>query len=136
MPADPKVLHPDLTPEERRRLVFEGIELFNRGEFFASHESWEEVWRSTTPEPRDLFQGLVQIAAGMHHAVDRGKPEPARRVLGKGRRHLEPLAPVSCGLDVAALVAQVERWEEWLEDGRGGAPAPPVIEVLDPEAVR
>lgn len=126
-----RVLHPDLTAAERRALVWEGIERFNAGRFYDAHESWEEVWRSTTPEPKDLFQGLVQVAAGMHHVLDRGALEPGRRVLGKGRRRLEPLGPVCCGIDVAALVAAVRAWEEWLPERAGPPPAPPAIEVRD-----
>jgi predicted metal-dependent hydrolase len=56
-------LHPDLDPAERRRLVRLGVDLFNRGDFFEAHEVLEEVWRSTRPEPRDLFQELIQVAA-------------------------------------------------------------------------
>ncbi|HEX5761178.1 MAG TPA: DUF309 domain-containing protein [Thermoanaerobaculia bacterium] len=130
-----RVLHPDLTPEKRRTLVREGVERFNAGRFYDAHESWEEVWRSTTPEPRELFQGLVQIAAGMHHVLDRGRPEPGRRVLGKGRRRLEALPPVCCGLDVEALVAAVRAWEEWLPGCAGPAPPPPALRVLAADQV-
>ena len=131
-----RVLHPDLTAEERRALVWEGIERFNAGRFYDAHESWEEVWRSTTPEPKDLFQGLVQIAAGMHHVLDRGAPEPGRRVLGKGRRRLEPLGAVCCGMDLTALIAAVVAWEQWLEKDVDPAPTPPSVHVLDPSLVR
>jgi len=128
-------LHPDLTAEERRRLILRGVELFNRGEFFEAHEAWEEVWRSTTPEPRDLFQGLVQVAAALHHAVDRGKPTPARRVLARGRRRLVPLAPAACGLDLAALLTELDRWDRWLAAGEGERPPLPKIRVADLAAV-
>ena len=129
-------LHPDLAPAERRRLILEGVELFNRGEVFAAHEAWEEVWRSTTPEPRDLFQGLVQVAAGLHHAVDRGRPAPARRVLARGRRRLAPLAPTACGLDLAALLGDLDRWDRWLAAREGERPPLPQIRIADPDAVR
>jgi predicted metal-dependent hydrolase len=123
-----RVLHPDLPPEERRRLFYEGIDRFNGGLFYEAHDSWEEIWRSTTPEPRDLFQGLVQVTAGMHHALDRQRPEPAARVLAKGRRRLEPLAPVCLGLDLEALLESVRDWEGWLTGDRTGA-APPVPRI-------
>lgn len=130
-------LHPELTAGERRRLFFEGIELFNRGEHFESHESWEEIWRSTTPEPRDLFQGLIQVAAGLHHWLERGKAAPAARVMARGRRRLEPLAPVSHGLDLEGFLTGVERWEHWLTGPRR-EPAPPVprVRVVEDGAVR
>lgn len=72
----------------------------------------------------------------MHHAVDRGRAEPARRVLSKGRWRLEPLAPVCHGVDLESLLRSVRRWEEWLEGGgQGEAPAVPVLRVVDPDAL-
>jgi predicted metal-dependent hydrolase len=130
-----RILRPELTPEERRRLFRLGINLFNRGEFFAAHEAWEEIWRSDRPEPRDLFQGLVQVAAGLHHWLDRGKAAPARRVMARGRRRLESLDPACRGLDLASLAAAVEGWERWLGDAAGEPPAPPRLVVLDPAAL-
>jgi len=131
-----RALHPDLSADERRKLFWEGIERFNAGRFYDSHDAWEEIWRSTTPEPRDLFQGLVQIAAGMHHVLDREKPEPGRRVLGKGRCRLEPFAPAACGLDIDRLLAAVRAWEDWLGRKEGARPALPRVTVLDPDQVR
>ena len=124
-------LHPVLDPGERRELFQEGIRLFNRAEFFACHEAWEEIWRSTTPEPKDLFQGLIQVGVGLFHFFERRRPDVARRVLAKGRRRLEPLAPTSHGLNLAALLAAVEAWEAWLEEGRGEPPPAPRLEVVD-----
>jgi uncharacterized protein len=129
-----RVLHPELSPEERRRLFQEGIDLFNRGDFFAAHEAWEEIWRSTNPEPRELFQGLVQVAAALHQVLDLKRQAGPRNTFAKSRSHLEPCAPVCCGLDVAALLDAVREWQEWLE-GERERPAVPVIRVVEPAAV-
>src|SRR5215470_6566127 len=118
-----RVLHPHLSSGERERLFREGIDLFNQGRFFAAHEAWEEIWRSTTPEPKDLFQGLIQVAAALHQYLDLKRTEGPRRTLAKARRNLEPFAPEALGIDVAGLLAQVGRWEAWLQD-RGGDPPP------------
>jgi uncharacterized protein len=134
--AERRVLHPTLSAVERRRLFREGIERFNRGEFFASHESWEEIWRSTDPEPRDLFQGLIQVAAGLHLFLNLQRPAPARQTLAKGRLRLEPYGPAASGLDLDTLLAAVRRWEAWLAAGAtAAAPPAPAIRVLDPAAV-
>lgn len=120
------VLHPDLTAEERERLFRQGIELFNQGRFFESHEAWEEIWRSTTPEPRDLFQGLIQVAAALHQFDLKRKHAP-RRTLAKARLRLEPYAPTALGLDLADLLEQVGIWQSWLEHRQGDAPPVPVL---------
>jgi predicted metal-dependent hydrolase len=128
-------LHPNLSPEERRRLFLEGIELFNHGEFYDSHEVWEDIWRSTTPEPKNLFQGLIQVAAALHQFLDLKRQEAPGRTLAKARARLEPYAPVACGLDVAALLDHVGVWEAWLEKKEGELPPVPLLRVLDPAAV-
>jgi len=124
-----RILHPDLSPGERRRLFQEGIDLFNRGDFFLAHEAWEEIWRSTTPEPRELFQGLVQVAAALHQILDLKRRIGPRNTLAKARAHLEPCAPVTCGVDVAALLDDVGGWQEWLER-EGDRPDVPIIRMV------
>jgi uncharacterized protein len=120
-------LHPVLTAERRAELVAEGTTLFHAGSYFAAHEAWEEVWRSTTPEPRDLFQGLVQLAAAFHHWRVRRRPDVALRVLGKARRRLARVSPAAAGLDVAGLLEQIARWEAWLVTKDGEPPASPEL---------
>ena len=129
-------LHPNLTPAERRRLFLKGIELFNGGRFYDSHEVWEDVWRSTTPEPKNLFQGLIQIAAALHQFLGLHRQHAPGRTLAKARVRLEPYVPVACGLDIASLLDHVGIWESWLEGKEGHPPPVPVVKVLDPDAVR
>lgn len=129
-------LHPELAFEERRRLFFTGVSQFNEGRFFASHEAWEEIWRSTTPEPRDLFQGLIQVAAGMHHFRCRSRPRVAARVLAKGRRRLEGLPSPCLGVELEDLLESVRQWEAWLETTVGEPPADPCLTVRDPARFR
>jgi uncharacterized protein len=128
-------LHPDLSAEDRRRLFLDGIDLFNQGRFYESHEVWEEIWRSTTPEPRDLFQGLVQVAAAMHQFLDLKRDAGPGRTLAKARAHLEPLAPTSHGLDIADLLRSVGVWEDWLQRRAGDPPPVPTLKILDLAAI-
>ena len=128
-------LHPDLSPEQRARLFREGIELFARGEFFEAHETWETIWRSTTPEPRELFQGLIQVAAALHQFRDLKRTVGPRNTLAKARSHLEPYAPSARGLDIETLLESVGAWQAWLEHREGPHPPPPVLRVLDPAAI-
>jgi hypothetical protein len=129
-------LHPELLPEERRRLLLEGIDLFNSARFYDAHEAWETVWRSTTPEPKELLQGLIQVAVGMVHQLDRRRPAVARRVLAKARRRIEPFAPAALGLDLEALLLSVDRWDRWLERREGVSPPLPSLRVAWPAQLR
>lgn len=129
-------LHPDLVPEERRRLLREGIDLFNSARFYQAHEAWETVWRSTTPDPKELLQGLIQVAVAMVHHLDRGRPAVARRVLAKGRRRIEPFAPAALGLDLRQLLASVDRWDGWLTHRDGEPPPLPRVRIARPSDLR
>ena len=44
----------------------EGIRLFNKGEYWESHEAWEFVWKRCEEPPRVFFQALIQLAAAYH----------------------------------------------------------------------
>jgi predicted metal-dependent hydrolase len=122
-----RVLHPDLSAAELERFFGEGIALFNQGRFFEAHEAWEEIWRSTTPEPKDLFQGLIQVAAALHQFLDLKRIDGPRRTLAKARRRLEPYAPIALGIDIEDLLEQVRRWEAWLEHREGEPPSTPTL---------
>jgi predicted metal-dependent hydrolase len=127
-----KVLHPELSPGERRALLLRGVELFNQGEHFAAHEAWEEVWRSTNPEPKPLFQGLIQAAAALHQILDLGRERGPRGTLSKALRNLESFRPRACGFELEELCGQLESWLLWLEEG-GEQPPIPALRVVDPE---
>lgn len=128
-----RVLHPVLAPGERRRFLLEGLEHFNAGRFFEAHESWEEIWRSTTPEPRELWRGLIQVAVGLYHFRVRRRPGPARRVLARGLRRLEGFPRGTEGLDLEALRTAAREWEDWLAEREGPPPPLPRLKHLDPD---
>lgn len=125
-----KRLHPELTAGRRAQLARRGEALFGAGRFFAAHECWEEIWRSTDPAPRDLWQGLVQLAAAFHHLRARGRPDVARRVMAKARRRLLAVPPGAHAVDLPAVLTQVDRWLEWLAAAGTGEAA-----VAEPPAV-
>jgi hypothetical protein len=60
----------------------------------------------------------------------------ARRVLAKGRRRIEPYLPAALGIDLEALLANVQRWNRWLEDQEGDAPPVPRLLVARPAELR
>src|SRR5439155_27159651 len=85
-----------------------GLDLIRSGEFFAAHEELELVWRAAAPEERDFVQGLVHVAVAWYQA-GRGNTVGCTRQLEKAERRLSPYAPRHRGVDVASLLAQVER---------------------------
>lgn len=86
------------SPELRR-----AIDQFNRGEFFACHETLEGLWIHEPGALRELYQGILQVAVGFYHHR-RGNQRGAILCLERGLRRLGPFRPACQGIDVGRLV--------------------------------
>jgi predicted metal-dependent hydrolase len=100
-----------------------GIELIRKGEYFAAHEELEDVWRAAEPAERDFLQGLVHVAVAWYQA-GRGREIGCARQLEKASRRLAPYAPEHRGIDVAALLVQLEAAQAIVAGGSLDLPAP------------
>jgi len=45
----------------------EGVEHFNRQDFYSAHDAWESLWLERFGEERDFLQGLILCAVALHH---------------------------------------------------------------------
>ena len=54
-------------PENLSQLALDGIEEFNRGEFYECHEYLEEAWMQEPRRVRFLYQGILQVGVGFYH---------------------------------------------------------------------
>jgi uncharacterized protein len=84
--------------------IHEALALVRRGQGFAAHEEFEELWRAAAPGERDLYQGLVHVAVATYQD-GRGNAVGRTRQLEKALRRLAPYAPSYEGLDVEQLLA-------------------------------
>jgi uncharacterized protein len=84
-----------------------GLDLARAGEYFAAHEALEDAWRAAEPAEKDFFQGLVHVVVAWYQA-GRGNEVGCTRQLEKAARRLAPFAPSHRGVDVAAILGQVE----------------------------
>jgi predicted metal-dependent hydrolase len=87
-----------------------GLGLAQAGAFLEAHEAFETAWRACDADERDFFQGLVHVVVSAYQH-GRGKPVAAERQRVKALRRLAAFAPAHRGLDVAALLAGLERAE-------------------------
>jgi predicted metal-dependent hydrolase len=99
-----------------------GLDLARAGEYFAAHEALEDAWRAAEPAEKDFFQGLVHVVVAWYQA-GRGNRTGFERQLAKAARRLGPFAPEHRGVDVAALLRQVESAQA------GGSLDPPPLDV-------
>jgi len=86
----------------------DGLALAREGRYFEAHEAFEDAWRAAPPDERDFFQGLVHVVVAWYQD-GRGNETGCGRQLEKAARRLGPFAPSHRGVDVASLLAQVER---------------------------
>jgi predicted metal-dependent hydrolase len=100
-----------------------GVELIRTGQYFAAHEELEDAWRAAEPAERDYLQGLVHVAVAWYQA-GRGKEIGCGRQLEKAVRRLGPYAPEHRGIDVAALLVQLEAAQAIVAGGSLELPAP------------
>jgi hypothetical protein len=90
------VLSPDDAIRQAQRLIDDGYP-------FHAHELFEGVWKATSGEHRELWQGLAQLAVGLTHA-QRGNPKGAVALLLRAADRIDPYAgEPPHGLDVAGL---------------------------------
>ena len=100
--------------EELPDLVLQGIEEFNRGEFFECHEYLEEAWMQESGRVRYLYQGILQVGVGFYH-LQNGNWRGATGLLRNGTIRLKEFEPVTLGVDVTKLVRESERCLQELE---------------------
>ncbi len=91
----------------------EFVRLFNERLFWESHEVLEGAWRVSFST---FYKGMIIYASAFVHA-QRGNPRGVFKQLSKARRYLEEYPPSYMGIDVRAVLQEIERGLAWV-DGR------------------
>jgi len=85
----------------------EGIEHFNKCDFYEAHEVWEELWADYQGPSRKFYQGLIQVAVCLHH-FGNGNIRGAKKLYYGCRSYLEPYLPRHEGVNLEKLLTQLE----------------------------
>jgi predicted metal-dependent hydrolase len=99
-----------LPPERRREILADGLAAYDRGDFFLAHELLEPAWMGASdPAERDLYQGLIKLAAAFVHQA-RGNPAGVAKNLRGARDLLAAGATMGReeGLDIEAVVRDID----------------------------
>jgi predicted metal-dependent hydrolase len=100
-----------LPPERRREILLEGLAAYDRGDAFLAHELLEPAWMGASdPAERDLYQGLIKLAAAFVHEA-RGNPAGVAKNLTGARTFLSGAVESgrAAGLDIEELLAEIDR---------------------------
>jgi predicted metal-dependent hydrolase len=87
-------------------LAAHGIELHNRGEYFAAHEELELAWLEAGEYEGYLYRALLQVSVAQLH-LQRANPAGAAKLLMRVHRWLDPLPDPCRGIDLARLRSSV-----------------------------
>lgn len=86
-----------------RRALLRGVSAFNRGDFHASHDRFEEEWYNygAGTTERAFLHGMVQVAAGAYKHHDFEDDEGMRSLFGTAFQYLRGIPDDFYGLDLA-----------------------------------
>jgi CheY-like chemotaxis protein len=88
-------------------LLIEGLELFNQGDYFESHEVIEQAWMEERGPVRIMYQGVLQIGVACHHIRNKNW-RGAMKLLERGIPKVRRFSPSCMGLNLANLLADAE----------------------------
>jgi hypothetical protein len=90
--------HP-MPPELERKLYYDGIALFNAGDYFDAHEVWEDAWHMAYGIKHEFYQGLIQCAVALEH-YRRANPRGVVSLSKSYPPKFKNVPPLFMGLDV------------------------------------
>lgn len=84
---------------------WQGIELFNTGQFYACHDTLEALWMESTEPDKSFYQGILQISVALYH-LGNGNLKGAIILLGEGTKRLSSYPSIYSQVDVDELLEQ------------------------------
>lgn len=118
----------DNTVYDKRYLEY--FENFNAERYFESHEILEDLWLEDTSADKLFLQGLIQLAAAIHHLRNRNW-SGAAKLLALGTEKLSRYPANHWSLDLECFLKQVTQFIE-KSIGRPWGEIPPPTVALDP----
>jgi predicted metal-dependent hydrolase len=106
-----------ITDAEYRKILQEGLRLFNEHKFFECHDKLEEAWKEVKHEKkkepgsdprRDFTHGLILLAVAYHHWRN-GNPIGTIRKYDESKALLAPYPATFEGVDLATLKSATKR---------------------------
>lgn len=97
------------------RQLLQGIQEFNRRDWYECHETVEDIWIGASGELRNFYQGIIQIAIALHHWRN-GNFGGAVSLLKGGSEYLSRVSNHCQWVDVAALIADSDKMRSALTD--------------------
>ena len=94
-----------------------GMELFNSGKWYKSHDVFEEIWHETGGPERQLLQGILQVAVAQVH-LENSNINGATILYGEALGRLKRFQLTNLGLDIVGLCKCISKRLELLQIGK------------------
>jgi predicted metal-dependent hydrolase len=91
--------------EEIALEFWQGVEQFNRRDYYACHDTLEAIWFEASEPEKTFYQGILQIAVALYHLSNQNL-RGAVILLGEGINRLRRYLPDYAAVNVAELVEQ------------------------------
>ncbi|HTB98402.1 MAG TPA: DUF309 domain-containing protein [Terracidiphilus sp.] len=86
-----------------------GLQCYERGEFFETHEHWEGVWLACEGAEKAFLQALIQVTVAFHH-LQKKNALGAESLLRRALRRLESYPAEFGGVDVERIRENLRAW--------------------------
>lgn len=108
----------------------EGLQRFNRKDFYAAHDAWESLWLERFGEEKDFLQGLILCAVALLHC-ERSNFRGARSRYRVAAEKLEKYPDDYWGVDLRNFRRRMKgALHRVLEEEAPPAPDPKIVPVL------
>jgi hypothetical protein len=84
-----------------------GLQAFNQREFYDAHEYFEDAWRISPLEEREIYRALLQLSGGFYR-LTQDRPAAARKFFDRALIWLRPFPASFKSLDVEDLRARLK----------------------------
>jgi uncharacterized protein len=91
-------------------LAIEGINAFNRRDYFEAHEDLEIAWREETQPIREVYRGILQVGLAYYHILH-ANYRGAVKMFQRSKPWLAPFPVSYRGIDIARLRNDASRAE-------------------------
>jgi uncharacterized protein len=95
-------------------LVYQGIHLFNQGQFFAAHEALETAWRAEPGKIRELYQGILQVGVACYH-IQRKNYDGANNLVVRALERLMQFSGLPLPFDLDKLIKDSQNLKQTVE---------------------
>ncbi|MDG2991405.1 DUF309 domain-containing protein [Candidatus Synechococcus calcipolaris G9] len=112
-----------LTPDHFPDAFWRAIAQFNQKDYYACHDTLEDLWMEAIEPERSFYQGLLQLAVACYH-LSQGNRRGAILLLGEGMKRLKPYGADYAHLNIAQLRQQAQSLQRELQQSGEVLPLP------------